>query len=206
MWEQFLTKDSVTVNVDGVVYFRVFDPICSVANVSKADHATQLLAQTTLRNVLGTKSLSELLSDRESISYSMQVHELSEQQYRSTITIQSPWTERAPQWGNEWKNEYINIQYFDSMTTSKANKVKAKIFFIKLSPLIYYMLVFCLFINLFILFFIFYICLLIYLLIYIIIFVFIYFPIITVIIQWQFTLTTLINFQRDKNMLNMSQK
>ncbi|RXN04198.1 mitochondrial ornithine transporter 1-like protein [Labeo rohita] len=71
--QEFLTKDSVTVSVDGVVYFRVFDPICSVANVSNAGHATQLLAQTTLRNVLGTKSLSELLSDREGISYSMQV-------------------------------------------------------------------------------------------------------------------------------------
>ncbi len=53
-------------------------------------------------------------------------------------------------------NEYINIQYCDSMTTSKANKVKAKIFFINLSPLIYYILVFCLFINLFILFFFFF--------------------------------------------------
>ncbi|XP_055051897.1 stomatin (EPB72)-like 3a [Misgurnus anguillicaudatus] len=70
--QEFLTKDSVTVNVDGVVYFRVFDPICSVANVSNADHSTRLLAQTTLRNVLGTKNLSELLSDRESISYYMQ--------------------------------------------------------------------------------------------------------------------------------------
>uniref|UniRef100_A0A9J7XU33 Stomatin (EPB72)-like 3a n=1 Tax=Cyprinus carpio carpio TaxID=630221 RepID=A0A9J7XU33_CYPCA len=70
--QEFLTKDSVTVSVDGVVYFRVFDPICSVANVSNADHATRLLAQTTLRNVLGTKSLSELLSDREGISYNMQ--------------------------------------------------------------------------------------------------------------------------------------
>ncbi|XP_073674491.1 stomatin (EPB72)-like 3a [Garra rufa] len=71
--QEFLTKDSVTVSVDGVVYFRVFDPICSVANVSNAGHATQLLAQTTLRNVLGTKSLSELLSDREGISHNMQI-------------------------------------------------------------------------------------------------------------------------------------
>uniref|UniRef100_A0A672NLR4 Podocin n=1 Tax=Sinocyclocheilus grahami TaxID=75366 RepID=A0A672NLR4_SINGR len=66
-------KDSVTVSVDGVVYFCVFDPICSVANVSNADHATRLLAQTTLRNVLSTKSQSELLSDRESVSYNMQI-------------------------------------------------------------------------------------------------------------------------------------
>ncbi|KAJ7997574.1 hypothetical protein DPEC_G00230410 [Dallia pectoralis] len=70
--QEILTKDSVTVCVDGVVYFRVIDPISSVANVSDADFSTRLLAQTTLRNVLGTKNLSELLSDREGISHSMQ--------------------------------------------------------------------------------------------------------------------------------------
>ncbi|KAL0994938.1 hypothetical protein UPYG_G00129640 [Umbra pygmaea] len=70
--QEILTKDSVTVCVDGVVYFRVSDPISSVANVSDADESTRLLAQTTLRNVLGTKNLAELLSDRESISHSMQ--------------------------------------------------------------------------------------------------------------------------------------
>ncbi|KAJ3589181.1 hypothetical protein NHX12_010028 [Muraenolepis orangiensis] len=70
--QEILTKDSVTVSVDGVVYFRVSDPISSVANVSNADLSTRLLAQTTLRNVLGTKNLSELLSDREGISHSMQ--------------------------------------------------------------------------------------------------------------------------------------
>ncbi|XP_060751888.1 stomatin (EPB72)-like 3b isoform X1 [Tachysurus vachellii] len=70
--QEILTKDSVTVSVDGVVYFRVSDPIASVANVNNADYATRLLAQTTLRNVLGTKNLSEVLSDREGISHSMQ--------------------------------------------------------------------------------------------------------------------------------------
>lgn len=70
---QILTKDSVTVSVDGVVYFRVSDPIASVANVVNADFSTRLLAQTTLRNVLGTKNLAELLSDREGIAHSMQV-------------------------------------------------------------------------------------------------------------------------------------
>ncbi|KAJ8384579.1 hypothetical protein AAFF_G00200160, partial [Aldrovandia affinis] len=71
--QEILTKDSVTVSVDGVVYFRVSCPISSVANVANADFSTRLLAQTTLRNVLGTKNLSELLSDREGISHSMQV-------------------------------------------------------------------------------------------------------------------------------------
>lgn len=63
----------MTVSVDGVVYFRVSDPVASVANVSNADYSTRLLAQTTLRNVLGTKNLAEVLSDREGISHSMQV-------------------------------------------------------------------------------------------------------------------------------------
>ncbi|CAL8351710.1 unnamed protein product [Lota lota] len=70
--QEILTKDSVTVSVDGVVYFRIHCPISSVTNVSNAHIATQLLAQTTLRNVLGTKNLSELLSDREGISQGMQ--------------------------------------------------------------------------------------------------------------------------------------
>ncbi|KAK2871178.1 hypothetical protein Q8A67_023705 [Cirrhinus molitorella] len=71
--QEILTKDSVTVSVDGVVYFRVSDPVASVANVSNADYSTRLLAQTTLRNVLGTKNLAEVLSDREGISQSMQM-------------------------------------------------------------------------------------------------------------------------------------
>ncbi|XP_056139170.1 stomatin (EPB72)-like 3a [Lampris incognitus] len=70
--QEILTKDSVTVSVDGVVYFRIFCPISAVANVSNAHLSTQLLAQTTLRNVLGTKNLAELLSDREGISHNMQ--------------------------------------------------------------------------------------------------------------------------------------
>ncbi|XP_054651253.1 stomatin (EPB72)-like 3a [Dunckerocampus dactyliophorus] len=70
--QEILTKDSVTVCVDGVVYFRIQCPISSVANVSNAHSSTRLLAQTTLRNVLGTKNLAELLSDREGISLSMQ--------------------------------------------------------------------------------------------------------------------------------------
>ncbi|XP_070685612.1 stomatin (EPB72)-like 3a [Pempheris klunzingeri] len=70
--QEILTKDSVTVSVDGVLYFRVHCPISAVTRVSNAPSSTRLLAQTTLRNVLGTKSLSELLSDREGISLNMQ--------------------------------------------------------------------------------------------------------------------------------------
>lgn len=71
---EVLTKDSVTVSVDGVVYYRVQNAILAVANITNADAATRLLAQTTLRNVLGTKNLAEILSDREEIAHSMQVN------------------------------------------------------------------------------------------------------------------------------------
>ncbi|CAM4971671.1 unnamed protein product [Rotaria socialis] len=70
--QEILTKDSVTVAVDAVVYFRVFDPVISITNVEDAPKSTQLLAATSLRNVLGTKSLQEILSDRESIAQTMQ--------------------------------------------------------------------------------------------------------------------------------------
>jgi len=70
--QEVLTKDSVTVSVDAVVYYRVSNATVSVANVENAHHSTRLLAQTTLRNILGTKNLHEILSDRESIAGSMQ--------------------------------------------------------------------------------------------------------------------------------------
>jgi regulator of protease activity HflC (stomatin/prohibitin superfamily) len=70
---QILSKDSVTVAVDAVVYYRVSNATISVTNVEDAHRSTRLLAQTTLRNVLGTKNLSEILSDRENISHFMQV-------------------------------------------------------------------------------------------------------------------------------------
>ncbi|XP_065068661.1 mechanosensory protein 2-like isoform X2 [Rhopilema esculentum] len=70
--QEILSKDSVTVAVDAVVYFRVSNPISSVVNVEDATRSTKLLAQTTLRNVLGTKSLSEILVERENISHSIQ--------------------------------------------------------------------------------------------------------------------------------------
>merc|ERR1719458_1454359 len=70
--QEVLTKDSVTVSVDAVVYYRVSNATISVANVENAHHSTRLLAQTTLRNILGTKNLHEILSERDSISFSMQ--------------------------------------------------------------------------------------------------------------------------------------
>ena len=47
--QEILTRDSVTVSVDAVVYYRISNAIVSVANVENAHHSTRLLAQTTMR-------------------------------------------------------------------------------------------------------------------------------------------------------------
>ncbi|KAJ7378041.1 Mechanosensory protein 2 [Desmophyllum pertusum] len=70
--QEALTRDSVTVTVDAVVYFRIQNATVSVTNVSDATESTKLLAQTTLRNMIGTRNLSEILTDRERISAQMQ--------------------------------------------------------------------------------------------------------------------------------------
>ncbi|XP_065437355.1 stomatin-like protein 3 isoform X2 [Chrysemys picta bellii] len=71
--QEILTKDSVTTQVDGVVYYKIHSAVCSVANVTDVHLATNLLAQTTLRNVLGTQSLSQILSGREEIAHNIQI-------------------------------------------------------------------------------------------------------------------------------------
>lgn len=58
--------------VDAVVYYRISNATIAVSNVEDYGRSTRLLAATTLRNVLGTKNLSEILSERETISHIMQ--------------------------------------------------------------------------------------------------------------------------------------
>ncbi|XP_065202440.1 band 7 protein AGAP004871-like isoform X2 [Planococcus citri] len=70
--QEVLSKDSVTVHVDAVVFYRVNSPIMATNNVEDYSHSTRLLAATTLRNVLGTRNLSEILSDRAAITHTMQ--------------------------------------------------------------------------------------------------------------------------------------
>ncbi|XP_059852070.1 stomatin-like protein 3 [Delphinus delphis] len=69
---EILTRDSVTTQVDGVVYYRIYSAVSAVANVSDVQQATFLLAQTTLRNVLGTQTLSQILAGREEMAHSIQ--------------------------------------------------------------------------------------------------------------------------------------
>lgn len=70
--QEILTRDSVTVTVDAVVYYRISDATAAVTKVQAPRHSTQLLAATSLRNVLGTKTLSDILSERDVISHTIQ--------------------------------------------------------------------------------------------------------------------------------------
>jgi regulator of protease activity HflC (stomatin/prohibitin superfamily) len=66
--QEVITRDNVTVHVDAVVYFNVFDPERAVIEVEDYALATQQLALTTLRSVLGQSDLDELLSHRDRIN------------------------------------------------------------------------------------------------------------------------------------------
>merc|ERR1712218_508374 len=70
--QEILTKDSVTVFVNAIMYYKVKDPISAVTNVDDYSSSARLLAATTLRNVLGTRNLGDILSERESIAQEMQ--------------------------------------------------------------------------------------------------------------------------------------
>merc|ERR1711892_1459633 len=69
--QEILTKDSVTVFVNAIMYYKVANATHAVANVDDYSGSSRLLAATTLRNVLGTMTLGDILSQRESIAKSM---------------------------------------------------------------------------------------------------------------------------------------
>src|SRR5258706_2228878 len=70
--QEVMTRDNVPANVDAVVYFRVVDPIAAVVKVENFWKATSLIAQTTLRSVLGQAPLDDLLSQRDQINLKLQ--------------------------------------------------------------------------------------------------------------------------------------
>ena len=70
--QEVMTRDNVPVTVDAVVYFRVIDPVAAVVKVENFLKATSLIAQTTLRSVLGQSQLDELLAQRDKINLQLQ--------------------------------------------------------------------------------------------------------------------------------------
>jgi regulator of protease activity HflC (stomatin/prohibitin superfamily) len=71
--QDVITRDNVSVKVNAVVFFRVFDPDRSVIEVEDYFVATSQLAQTTLRSVIGEVELDELLAERDQVNARIQV-------------------------------------------------------------------------------------------------------------------------------------
>lgn len=70
--QEMMTRDNVPVSVDAVVYFCVIDAEAAIIKVENFLKATSLIAQTTLRSVIGQAELDELLSQREKINQHLQ--------------------------------------------------------------------------------------------------------------------------------------
>ncbi len=66
--QEAITKDNVSVKINAVIYFKVVDASKSILAVENFFHAVSQLAQTTMRNAVGSVSLDELLSERQKIS------------------------------------------------------------------------------------------------------------------------------------------
>jgi regulator of protease activity HflC (stomatin/prohibitin superfamily) len=70
--QEMMTRDNVPVTVDAVVYFRVVDAESAIIKVEDFLKATSLIAQTTLRSVIGQAELDDLLAERERINQNLQ--------------------------------------------------------------------------------------------------------------------------------------
>jgi regulator of protease activity HflC (stomatin/prohibitin superfamily) len=81
--QQVITRDNVPVMVDGVIFFLVRDPQTAVITVQDYRHAISQYAQASLRDVIGSMTLDELLSERDKI------------QARLALVVE----ERAKAWG-----------------------------------------------------------------------------------------------------------
>lgn len=70
--QKIITKDNVTVGVDAVIYYKVFDPERSITKIENYHYAVLTLSQTTLRDVVGQVELDDLLTKRDEINKRLQ--------------------------------------------------------------------------------------------------------------------------------------
>lgn len=66
--QEAITKDNVSIKINAVLYYKIFDASKAVLAVENFNYAVSQLAQTTMRNAVGSVSLDELLSERDKIS------------------------------------------------------------------------------------------------------------------------------------------
>src|SRR5262245_11509562 len=70
--QDVITRDNVSVKVSAVLYYRVIDPRRAIVEVEHYQYATQQLAQTTLRSILGQAQLDDLLAERDRLNQQLQ--------------------------------------------------------------------------------------------------------------------------------------
>lgn len=66
--QEAITRDNVSIKINAVLYYKIFDASKSVLAVENFNYAVSQLAQTTMRNIVGSVSLDELLSERDKLS------------------------------------------------------------------------------------------------------------------------------------------
>jgi regulator of protease activity HflC (stomatin/prohibitin superfamily) len=71
--QEGITRDNVTVKVDAVVYYRVFDPVRVVVDVQNYQAAIAQVAQASLRSIIGKSDLDDLLSNRERLNQGLEL-------------------------------------------------------------------------------------------------------------------------------------
>jgi regulator of protease activity HflC (stomatin/prohibitin superfamily) len=108
--QEGITRDNVTVRVDAVVYFRVVDPAKAVIAVQDYAYAVSLVAQTSLRSIIGKSLLDDLLSNREPLNQGME------------LMLETP----ATGWGIEIDRvEIKDVALPESMKRSMARQAEA---------------------------------------------------------------------------------
>jgi regulator of protease activity HflC (stomatin/prohibitin superfamily) len=71
--QEGITRDNVTVRVDAVVYYKVFDPVRVVVDVQNYQAAIAQVAQASLRSIIGKSELDDLLSNRERLNQGLEL-------------------------------------------------------------------------------------------------------------------------------------
>ena len=109
--QDVISRDNVSVKVNAVLYFRVIDPEKAIIQVANFHTATNQLAQTTLRSVLGQHDLDEMLAERE----------------RLNLHIQKLLDEQTAAWGIKVSNvEIKHVDLDESMIRVIARQAEAE--------------------------------------------------------------------------------
>ena len=109
--QDVISRDNVSMKVDAVLYFRVADPERAIIQVQSFLPATNMLAQTTLRSVLGQHELDEMLSERKKLS----------------IDVQSIVDAETEIWGIKVSNvEIRTVELTDNMVRAIAKQAEAE--------------------------------------------------------------------------------